>query len=213
MDSESQNVANKFKDVPTENLVDTILRSHTILSKVHEDELQAVRDRSIEMTEGLRSLEAYRDRIQEVIKDVQAVTKEQTILVSALKGRHQDFLENFDKKSATIMDQVAGKHLALLKEKSEEINKETAKQFRAIVSQLAASLQMEMDGVDKKVKDVTSNSIHDLNAFSTAVRSATKAFHEQSVKMYGRVLLLSLFGAFAGTVSALILLHFMGTKI
>ncbi|MBU2742339.1 hypothetical protein HF670_05045 [Acidithiobacillus thiooxidans] len=197
-----------FQDVPAETLVETILRSHKILSRVHEEELQEARDRSVEMIAALRALEEYRTGIEKAIAEVRTVTAEQAKLVNAWNGRHQDFLENFDKKSAAIMEQVAGKHLALLDKKSAEVNQKATEQFKAIISQLAASLQLEIDALDKKVKDMSNNAIHDLNDFSSAVRKATNSLQEQSLKLYGRVLVLSVFGAFTGTVVALIAMHF-----
>ncbi len=197
-----------FQDVPAETLVETILRSHKILSRVHAEELQEARDRSVEMIAALRALEAYRENIKTAIAEVRTVTAEQAKLVNAWNGRHQDFLENFDKKSAAIMEQMAGKYLPLLDKKSTDVNEKVKEQFKAIVSQLTASLQMEMDALDKKIKDMSNNAIHDLNDFSSAVRKATNSLQEQSLKLYVRVLVLSVFGAFTGTVVALIAMHF-----
>jgi hypothetical protein len=70
-------------------------------------------------------------------------------------------------------------------------------------------LQMEVDALGKKVSENTHNAIHDLDALNSAVRRHAKNWQDQTAKLYGRILVFSILGAFAGTMAALLVVRFV----
>lgn len=197
-----------YQDVPTETLVDTILRSHRALAITHEAELHDVQQRLREMMIALWYCKKYRTEIKGAITEVRAVTEAQKKLINAWNGRHQDFLESFDKQTINLIKSVMESHNKMLDEKVASMNADVLKKVKPILDQLAASLQMEVDALGKKVGDSSHNAMHDLDAFNSAVRRSTKSWQDISVKLYGRVLAFSILGAFTGTVGGLFAFRF-----
>jgi FtsZ-binding cell division protein ZapB len=201
--------ASDLSRIPAETLVDTIMHSHRILARVHEEEIQDVQARLREIVAATQTIQGFSAEIQKTIKAVEAVTEKQAKLVDAWSGRHQDFLETFDKQAATFMKQSTESYAGILEAKAQSLNTEISKKLKPVLDQLAASLQMEVDALGKKVSENSHNAIHDLDALNSAVRRHTKNWQDQTVKLYGRILAFSVLGAFAGTIVALFISRFV----
>ncbi|MCL4525162.1 MAG: hypothetical protein M1492_01460 [Gammaproteobacteria bacterium] len=191
--------------VPAKTLADTIMNSHRILARVHEDEIEEVRARLQEIVAATQTIQNFDQELRQTIDAVKEVTSKQKALVDAWLGRHQDFLDTFDKKAEGFMKQSTDSYVKILETQAQSLNGDLVKKLKPVLDQLAASLQMEVDALGKKVSENTHNAMHDLDDFNAAVRRHTKNWQDQTVKLYSRILAFSVLGAFAGTMVALFL--------
>lgn len=198
-----------LETLPTETLVDTILKSHRALARVHEDEVQEIQTRLREVEAAAKTIQGFGADIQQTLQAVGKVTEEQQKLVNAWNGRHQDFLENFDKQTVAFMKQANDKSAGVLETQMKNLTNEAVKKLKSVFGELVASLDMDVNTLRKKVEEHSHNVIHDLDALDSAVRRHTKNWQDQTLKLYVRILLFSVFGAFTGTLVALFLSRFV----
>lgn len=192
-------------DRPSETLVDTVLRSHRALARLHEDEIALVREREREIVDAARIIQGFAQEIDKTIQGMRPLQERQEALLQALEDRHQGFLKEFDRKYFEFSRKAQDSFLKQLS----GIDQESAKRMKPVLDQLAASLQMEVDALGKKVSENTHNAIHDLDALNSAVRRHAKNWQDQTAKLYGRILVFSILGAFAGTMAALLVVRFV----
>lgn len=187
----------------TETLVETIMKSHQLLSRLHEDEIALVRTREKEIVDAALMIQGFAQEIDKTMQGMKPLQDQQAALLQTLEDRNQAFLQEFDRKYFEFSRKAQDSFLKQLS----GIDQESAKKLRPVLDQLAASLQMEVDALGKKVSENSHNAIHDLDALNSAVRRHTKNWQDQTVKLYGRMLAFSVLGAFAGTMVALFLSH------
>jgi FtsZ-binding cell division protein ZapB len=192
-------------DRPSETLVDTVLRSHRALARLHEDEIALVREREREIVDAARIIQGFAQEIDRTIQGMRPLQDRQEALLQALEDRHQGFLKEFDRKYFEFSRKAQDSFLKQLS----GIDQESAKRMKPVLDQLAASLQMEVDALGKKVSENTHNAIHDLDAFNSAVRRHTKNWQDQTAKLYGRILIFSILGGFSGAMAALLVARFV----
>lgn len=188
-----------------ENLVETIMRSHQLLSRLHEDEISLVREREKEIVDAALIIQGFAQEIQKTIEGMKPLQDQEAALLKTLEDRHEAFLRDFDQKYFEFSRRAQDSFLNQLK----GIDKESAKKLKPVLDQLAGKLQQEVDALSQKVKDNINNAAHDLDAFNEAVRRHTKTWQDHTLKLYGRILMFSISGAFIGTIAALFLTRFI----
>ncbi|MBU2853337.1 hypothetical protein [Acidithiobacillus ferriphilus] len=207
--SEQPNRSETPCGVPTpgrgETLVETIMKSHQLLSRLHEDEIALVRTREKEIVDAALIIQGFAQEIDKTMQGMKPLQDRQAALLQTLEDRNQAFLQEFDRKYFEFSRKAQDSFLKQLS----GMDQESAKKLRPVLDQLAASLQMEVDALGKKVSENTHNAVHDLDALNSAVRRHTKNWQDQTVKLYGRILAFSVLGAFAGTMMALFAVRFI----
>lgn len=188
-----------------ENLVETIMRSHQLLSRLHEDEISLVREREKEIVDAALIIQGFAQEIEKTVRGMKPLQDRQMALLQTLEDRNKAFLDTFDQKYFEFSRRAQDSFLKQLS----SIDRESANRLKPILEELAKKLQQEVDALAEKVKENVNNAAHDLDAFNSAVRRHTKSWQDQTVKLYGRVLAFSVLGAFAGTMAGLLVAKFV----
>lgn len=188
--------------LPGKNLAEEIMQSHRLLARVHEKEIQDVQTRLKEMSEAIAEVRNFgAQTLPNVLGHLEEVTADQHKLITSWRGKHQDFLDGFDQQSKVFMEQSSES----LKKQLQVLSEEVLKRHQQVLKQFSEQWSKEIQVMNAQVQKIHGNLEHDLNEISEVIQRHNRTWQDKTTKLYGGVLVLSVSGAFAGTIAALFL--------
>ena len=178
-------------------LFQEIFESHRALSRVHDNEVRAVRER-------LNAMNQQAKRTFDIMERVGGLAGRYEKILTILESRHQDVLNELDKQWERTLTAYIEKNRSALTGYQEAIAKELEKNIGGMLKEMIQTAQMQIQGIREKLDESSHNTIQDLDKVTTGVHRLAENWKEVSMKLYWRVLVLTAAGGFMGVIAALI---------